>query len=428
MKLKIRYRKNAHQAEFDADVTTKLLALIGGYGSGKTFGLVHKVIRLSWLNRPYRGGIVAPSIPEYKKDVLPVFDQIIEENNLTELVHYHKTDKVWTMPWGAKIEVATAEKRIRGPNWAFAGINEATLITRERFMEVLGRVRVKGARFPQIALSGTPEGLAHYVYEDFVDKPIPNSRVIYGDTRANAANLDPTYIPTMEAAYDPVILQAYMRGMFVNLTGNLFYYSYDPVRNHDRTLEPDHDKDFLVSLDFNVDPMCATVWQHTGKRIDGMMQIAAVDQVELRPQDAVGHASLTDAMCAALKARGYTPDITTIYPDPAGKARSTSGNPDIVILRRAGYDKIKYRNAAPQFRKRQLCVNNLLAKGLVLINPDKCPGIKRDFEAVEQDPTDFSKIKDNPKLTHHSDGFDYLADIEYPLSGAKPDSTPMRIR
>jgi hypothetical protein len=407
------------------------------HNSGKTFGLVHKSLKLSWLNRPLRGGIVAPSIPEYKKDVLPVFEAILEENRLTRLFHYHKTDKVWTTPWKSKIEVATAEKRIRGPNWAWACINEGTLISEDRWKEVVGRVRVKGARHPQIASSGTPEGKAHYVYEKFVDQPLKNSRIIFGDTRANARNLDPSYIPTMESAYDPTMLQAYMMGLFVNLKGNLFYYSYDTVRNHDKAYRPDPDGDFLVSLDFNVDPMCATIWQYTGKVIhaDGgngilvpFKQLAGVDQIELGPQAAVGHASLTDAMCAALKARGYTPDITTIYPDPAGKARSTSGNPDIVILKRSGYDKIKYRNAAPQFRKRQLCVNNLLAKGIVVINPDKCPGMRRDWEAVEQDPTDFSKIKDNPKLTHHSDGFDYLADIEYPLSGAKPDSTPMRIR
>lgn len=437
MKLRIRYKKNAHQAEFDADLQTKLLALIGGYGSGKTFGLVHKAIKLSWLNRPLRGGIVAPSIPEYKKDVLPVFNQILEDNRLTSLFHYHKTDKIWTTPWKAQIEVATAEKRIRGPNWAFACINEATLITKERFLEVIGRVRVDGARFPQIALSGTPEGLAHYVYEDFVDKPLKNSRVIYGDTRANAQNLDASYIPTMEAAYDPQILDAYMRGIFVNLTGNRFYYSYDPIRNHDKLLSPNFSEEFLVSLDFNIDPMCATVWQYTGRKIfadmgngvqTGVYQIGAIDQIELRPEAAVGHASLTDAMCIALKQRGYTPDVTTIYPDPAGKARSTSGNPDIVILRKNGYDRIKYRNAAPQFRKRQLCVNNLLAKGIVVINPDRCPGIKRDFEAVEQDPVTLEKIKTNPKLTHHSDGFDYLADIEFPMSGSKPSSGSVRIR
>src|SRR5690606_28031878 len=108
----IRYNKNAHQTEFDADLTSKFLALVAGYGGGKTYGLVMKALKLSWLNRPLRGGLVAPSIPEYKKDVLPVFEQIVEDNRLTDLVDYHKTDKVWTMPWGAKIEIATAEKRI----------------------------------------------------------------------------------------------------------------------------------------------------------------------------------------------------------------------------------------------------------------------------------------------------------------------------
>lgn len=426
-RLNIHYECNAHQQEFHDDVTTDFLALIGGYGSGKTFGLVHKVLMLSWLNRPFRGGLVAPSIPEYKKDVQPVFEQIIEDHRMTRYFHYVKSDRLWHTPWRAPIEVATAEKRIRGPNWAFACVNEATMISKERFLEVVGRVRIKEAKHPQVAISGTPEGLAHYVYEDFVDKPMPGSKIIHGDTRANQKNLHPNYLRNLESAYDPIMLQAYMAGLFVNMQGNQFYYSYDPMRNHDRTLRPimpneSGHTEFWVSLDFNIDPMCATVWQKRGAKLCG------VDQIELKPHNLGGHPSLTDAMAGALKTRGYLPEFTTIYPDPAGKARSTSGNPDITILKQAGFDKIKYKSSAPQFRKRQLCTNNLLANGTVVFNPDVCTGMKRDLEAVEQDQGDFSKIKDNPKLTHYSDGFDYMTDIEFPLSGTKPDSRMQRIR
>jgi len=83
---------------------------------------------------------------------------------------------------------------------------------------------------------------------------------------------------------------------------------------------------------------------------------------------------------------------------------------------------------APDFRKRQLNVNNLLDKGLVKVNPKTCPGIKRDFEGVEQDVATLGKIKKNPKLTHFSDGADYMLDILFPMSGHKPQSRVIKFR
>ena len=48
--------------------------------------------------------------------------------------------------------------------------------------------------------------------------------------------------------------------------------------------------------------------------------------------------------------------------------------------------------------------------------------------AVEQDAVDFSKIKKNPKLTHASDGVDYMTDILIPFKGRKKSSSTQRIR
>ena len=403
MKLHFRYKKNPHQKEFQSDLETKFLHLSSGFGGGKTYALIMKAFHLSFLNRPYSGGIVAPTIAEYKKDILPLMDEIIETNNLSHLVRYHKTDKVWSMPWGARIYCVSAEKKIRGPNWAWAGINEATLISHERYKEVVGRVRVKGARHPQIFSVGTPEGIGSWAYDSFVENPMRKSRIIYGDTRDNLDNLDESYITSLEDSYDQIMLNAYLKGMFVNMTGRQFYYAYDPQKNLDKSIEIGEGP-WFVTLDFNVDPFCATVW-----RRDGQIDLA-VDQVEL-------HGKQTVDMCEALKARGYIPAMTTIYPDPAGKARSTKGNPDIMILEQEGYFDIRYRNVAPNFRKRMLAVNNRLDKGLIKVHPIRCPGLKRDLEAVEYNETDFSKIKKNPKLTHYSDGLDYYIDCEHPLSG-----------
>jgi hypothetical protein len=90
---------------------------------------------------------------------------------------------------------------------------------------------------------------------------------------------------------------------------------------------------------------------------------------------------------------------------------------------------VRVKNAAPRFRTRQLNVNNLLDKGRIKINPKRCPGIKRDFQGVEQDIITLEKSKKSPLLTHFSDGLDYMCDILFPFSGEhRPNSGEVKIR
>lgn len=415
--------KNKHQKEFDEDLTTKFLHLNSGYGGGKTFALVQKGLKLSYLNRPYPGGLVVPSFRDYKRDVLPIMEDVLDQAKLIDKCRYHKTDAYWQFPWTpGKLYVASAETKLRGPNWAYALINEITLMPWERYREAVGRVRIKNTPNPQIASVGTPEGTASDLYEHFVLNPMERSRIIYGDTRDNAANLASDYIKSLMDSYDPIALKAYLMGLFINMNGHQFYYALDPNKNYDDTIVEDATAPVLVTMDFNVDPFCVSLWQRHWNKERDWVEYHAFGEIILQG----GHQ--TEHMARALIERGYTPERTTIFPDPHGKSRSTQGNPDVVTLMHAGFKQIRTANVAPQFRRRQLGVNNLLDKARIKVNPKKCPWLKRDLEAVEQDPVDYSKLKKNPKLTHSSDGMDYMLDLLEPLSGAKPKSGSTRIR
>lgn len=407
---------NPHQKEFAEDLSTKFLHLSSGYAGGKTYALCMKMLQLSALNAPYSGGIMAPSFRDLKRDVIPIFEDILSQNNLLPYYRFHKTDQYFQFAWtSGKLFLFSAENQLRGPNLAYFGINEATLIPAERYREAIGRVRVRGSKHPQIASVGTPEGTSNYMYDLFIDKPMRNSRVIYGDTRDNAINLDPGYVQALEDSYDKTSLDAYLKGLWINMNGNQFYYSYDPAKNHDKQIVEDPMALVHCALDFNVEHMTATLWHHFGDQIIGFDEIVLDNNAD------------TEKMTQALKARGYLPGRTIIYPDPAGSARSTKGQPDHVILKKAGFD-IKARTSQPRMRQRQLNVNNLLDKGKIIFNPDKLPTLKKDLEGVEQDPVKLDKVKDNPKLTHASDGLDYLCDILFEFSGKKPETKVIQIR
>ena len=413
MKLNIRYKMLPHQADFHNDMHSRFIHLSGGYSSGKTYSLCMKAIKFRWINRNFSGGLTAPSYAELKKDVLPTFEQIFDENKVPH--RYHQTDKVFTFPWcKGKLYLFTAENKIRGPNLSDMAINEATLISRKRYLECIGRVRVKGAAHPQIYSSGTPESIGNYMHDLFVEKPMENSRILYAKTMDNAENIDPAYIQSLRASYDSVTLQAYLEGLWVNLNGNQFYYSFTSA-NEDKTIQRVEHEITHCFLDFNVQRMTATMWHQIGGRLLGFTEIVIPDNAD------------TNKMVNALLANDFTPDNTIIYPDPAGKNRRTSGNSDHIILRNAGFE-VRAKPAAPRMRARQLNVNNLLDKRVIIFNPDKMPTMRKDLRAVEQDPHTFEKVKKNEALTHASDGLDYGCDILYPMSGKREKSDIIKFR
>lgn len=413
--MKITYRPVGAQKEFFNDDATKLLHLSAGYGFGKTTALLYKLLKLSRLNFPFHGGLVVPTYTDFKRDVMPAFEGIFDKHKIR--ARFHGSDHYYNFPWTTgRLYVTTAERKIRGPNWAYAGINELTLISTERYRDVIGRVRVKGAKAPQIVSSGTPEGLASEYYELFVERPMTGSKILYGDTRENAHNLDPGYVDMVLASYPKALADAYIRGLWVNLAGNRFYFEYDPARN-DKENKVRNDMQFICAMDFNVEFLSASIWQYHGGIFHGL------DEIVLEG----GEGYNVENMIRALEAKGYGPYNTVICPDPAGKSRNTSGKTEVEILENAGYI-VKTRAAAPRFRERQINMNKLFETGKILVNPKTQPKTKKDFMSVECDPHTLEKVKTNKKLTHLSDGCDYMVDIYSPFNDKRTINHIERLR
>lgn len=413
--LHIKYTKNKHQKTFHDDDSSKRIHMSTGFGGGKTYALIMKMLKLSRQNKDLHGGLMCPSLVEFKKDVLPLAEEIFEDNNIP--YRYNGADYTFKFPWSkGKIFVVSAEKKIRGPNWAFAGINELTLCPLIRYKEVIGRVRVKRASCPQIVSVGTPEGMANEYYDYMIENPGDKFTIVYGDTRDNQVNLNEDYVQNLLDSYDEIMLDAYLRGMWVNMSGSRFYYAYNPQLNDDKDIKRIPDTHTHISLDFNVEYMTAVCWRYDGKYLHAFDEIVIENNAS------------TQLMAETLIKRGYHPVETTIYPDTAGKARKTDGRPDHVVLKQAGFHDLKFRSQAPRFRQRQLHGNNLLSKGVIKINPDKCPFLKKDLMSVEQDKLKLEKIKSNPKMTHASDGMDYMLDLLIPFKGKQKASKSQRVR
>jgi hypothetical protein len=419
VKIKIKYAPLPTQAAIFYDDITDTLMQCSGLGSGKTHNLCMKALRLSSLNRGFPGGLLCPSYKDFKRDVREAFDLVFEENGLKEGLHYkfNKADFEYRFKWNPKpLYIFSGEKPISGPNLAYCLVNEPSLIPYERIKEMLRRVRVKNAPFKQRVLAGTPEDRFNWLI-DWVAEMQQRSqtnknlfKLVTGSTKENI-HVDPNYVAHLEATLDGKALKVFRDGALMKLVGELFYYAFERDKVvSDRVLYdplyPVH-----VGLDFNVGYMTCSFSQK--KWWNNRWEQHFFDELVLEGNS--NTYSIADAILARFEAEKM---IVTC--DSSGRSRKTTGiqelMTDVSILKAKGLN-VRFKQSNTLLRKRQLLVNGLLDHGQLKAHP-KCKHLIRYWEQVEQSKIDFTKLKDKDhKLTHLSDGADYVLDFEFELPG-----------
>ncbi len=408
--MKIKYNPLPAQKQVFEDDITETILHSGGLGSGKSYNLCMKLIRLSGKNKGHAGGLLCPDYKSFKKDIYPTFTDIFEENKLIKGKHwdFNQTDKIYNFSWNSKpIYVFTAENEIAGPNLGYGGINEFSLCPGERVNQFLRRVRTK-APFKQKILAGTPEDKHNWV-QDFYNMMIDQSKkdeklfkVVFGDTNENTY-LDESYVKTLEYMLDKRALQVFKEGKIIKISGDLFYYAFDRTKHVRKDIEKQSNQTIYANMDFNVGRMTCTFAQRHGG------QVHFFDEFEL-----LGNSDTPQAAQEIINRYGKQVILTI---DASGKNRKTSGSSDYQLLMQAGFAKenIRFKSVNPRFRERQLLVNGKFDKAEILVS-DKCKTLIRDLEQVEQSKLTFEKIKDKDgKLTHASDTLDYFIDYEFSL-------------
>jgi hypothetical protein len=408
--MKIKYNPLPAQKEVFEDDVTETILHSGGLGSGKSYNLCMKLLRLSAKNKGHAGGLLCPDYKSFKKDIYPTFQDIFEENKLVKGKHwdFNQTDKIYSFSWNSKpIYVFTAENEIAGPNLGYGGINEFSLCQGERVNQFLRRIRTK-APYKQKILAGTPEDKYNWVqdfYNMMLDQKSKNDdsfKVVFGDTNENTY-LDESYAKTLEYMLDKKALMVFKEGKIMKITGDLFYYSFDRTRHVKESIKQIQGMTIYANLDFNVGRMTCTFSHRLGN------QVHFFDEFEL-----AGNSDTLQAGQEIIKRYGKDVVITI---DASGKNRKTSGASDYQILIQCGFkqENIRSKRSNPRFRERQLLVNGKFDKDEILLSP-KMKTLIRDLEQVEQSKLTFEKIKDSAgKLTHSSDTLDYFIDYEYSL-------------
>lgn len=191
---------------------------------------------------------------------------------------------------------------------------------------------------------------------------------------------------------------------------NRVYHAFD--RNvHVRRVTYDPALPIIVGMDFNINPMSAVLMQ---KKND---KLYVFDEIILDNSN-------TFEMSEELERRHWrVKKKIKIYPDPAGKQKSTSsvGESDFSILKKKGFGGLVYRRKHPRVRDRINAVNRMLMSGdgTVRIYIDhSCKGLIRSFEQTQY-KKNTSDIDKAAGMEHATDAIGYPIDLLYPVKTVK---------
>lgn len=248
---------------------------------------------------------------------------------------------------------------------------------------------------------GTPKGFDHF-YDDFLrgqpDGEWDSKSWHY--TSAQGGNIPPDEIARAKRQLDPRTYEQEYEAGFVTYSGRVIY-AFDRKR-HVRPVAYNPDLPLHIGMDFNLNPMSATIWQEVAGisyQIDEILiPTSNTDEMADEIARRYGRASFT---AGAVKL-----DHITVYPDPAGAQNRTSaqGRTDISILRQRGFQVLAMASA-PLIRDR---INETNGRFLNAADEIRCyvdPRCKKSIEAYEKQA--YREGSSDPDKTS---GFDHIID------------------
>jgi phage terminase large subunit len=418
-RIKLRARANKAQAAL-ANSKAKFPALVGGFGSGKTHGLILRAMKLKIAYPQNDVGYYLPTYDLVKKIGYPRFQEQLQNAGMRYVLN--KSDhQIWIENFGNIIfRTLDNPDRIVGYEVGDSLVDELDTLKPEdaayAWRQIIARNRQKkpNGDMNTVGVGTTPEGF-RFVYERWKKNPRPNYELIKAKTIDNVRHLPEDYIDSIREAYPAHLLDAYLDGEFVNLVSGGVYPEFDRALNY--TDEVSREGDTLhVGMDFNVNKMSAVVHKIKTHPTKKKEQVFAVKEF-FGVRD-------TPTMIKLLQDT-YPNNTLYIYPDATGRAHKSvdASVSDIKLLKGAFMVKVGFNN--PRIRDRLLAVNGMICNiendRNYFVNVDECPNLT---ECLEQQVYDKHGEPDKTKdLDHLPDATGYFMANKFPVSKPATETT-----
>ena len=384
-------------------------AMFGGFGSGKSEGLI---IRLVTLMEQDPGVSVGHYFPSYKlakrRGLSGVqaylkrlgYEYVLNKSDLTitipALGHgvyyldtYHDPDAIvsYEIAHGGIDELDTAKKELAELVW-----RKVSERIRENTTHPCGNTLA--------VASTTDQGVNGFCFEKWGrGENIDNGyHYIKAGTDSNKF-LPPGYVDQILKNYDPLMAEAFIYGGWISFTQNKVYHFFNSEKHHTDRVITDEDQFLHIGLDFNVGGTCATVWV-----IENNNPIAVDEFASHDTYDFINNLSRYDGK------------NVTVYPDASGRSGSTNATlSDIGLIEQAGY-AIDAPAANPIVRDRVNAMNGMLSHDRIKVNTDKCPNLTNAYETQGYDKKgDPEKFTTHPAIDDWLDGSGYFINRKYPV-------------
>jgi len=341
-----------HQKQFCDDTEHRKLALVCGFGAGKTHALVSKACILAAMNVGFVSAVFEPTSPMLRDILIRTFNELLEQ---------------WEIPYEFRVSPLPEYKlifeegnhtillrtiltyqRLRGQNLCAVGFDEADTVGQydAEQAQTMALARLRSGNIQQFYVSTTPEGYG-YCFKTFEKEAKPDTALIRGRTMDNPF-LPEGFIDSLKENYPPQLIAAYLEGQFTNLnTGSVYSRFSRDIHVKDKL--PDYRDEILrCGIDFNIDNTNAVVGVQDGNKLVIIDEIAKAHD--------------TDALAKEL-IRRYPKRRILIYPDSSGGNRSTNAQKtDIAILEGYGFTN-QSPKSNPPIKDRVSSVQALLCNG-----------------------------------------------------------------
>lgn len=382
--------------------------VVAGRRWGKTTVAVTELVTRALRGKPGRYWYVGPDRTNAKDTIWQTLKDMVDPTWLSRPPM--ETELLIDVVGGSQIAIKGAEEpdRLRGRGLRFCVLDEFADMKPETWTAVL---RPQLADFGASALFiGTPKSYNH-LYDLFLrghDQTKPDWASWQFRTRDNPF-IDPAEIEAAKSDTDERTFRQEWEASFEALAGRAYYaFARD---EHVSPVELDQALPVCVSVDFNIDPASAVIWQRRGEHAHVWR--------EVQTRHAGGEATRATAeRCRTLLAESGWRGTVRLYGDATGRAGKTTGPSDHAVLREvfpAATWLIGSQN--PHVRDRVSAVNgrakNMRGERHLTIDPS-CVRLIADLEQVVFAANGELDKVSNPALTHLSDALGYGLAKEWP--------------
>lgn len=215
-----------------ADAQARINIWHGAIRSGKTIAsLVAFLIAIAVAPKSGLVVIVGRSLQTIERNVLdPLMDEALF-GPVARLIH-HTRGATTAVILGRTVHLigaadSRAEGRLRGMTACLAYVDEATLIPRGFWNQLLGRLSVPGAR---LMATTNPDNPGHWLRKDFINREGELDLRTWQFTLDDNPALDPKYVASLKAEYVGLWYRRFILGHWVQSEGAI-YEMFDTDRH-----------------------------------------------------------------------------------------------------------------------------------------------------------------------------------------------------